>query len=164
MSNLVPIQITLQAATAADAKQLVQDLASTMSGMADTRIPASTEVSTITHAAPATIQPPQQLTPPSTPSTAANSQPPQQGYAPTAVPTTQSAPPAQPAPSGTVPTSAPSYTMEQLGVAAQPLVDAGRGPELVGWLQQHGVSALTQLPKEQYGEFATFLRSLGASI
>lgn len=47
MSNLVPIQITLQAATAADAKQLVQDLAGTMSGMADARIPAETTVSTV---------------------------------------------------------------------------------------------------------------------
>ncbi len=47
MSNLVPIQITLQAATAADAKQLVQDLAGTMSGMADARIPAQTDVSTV---------------------------------------------------------------------------------------------------------------------
>ncbi len=50
MSNLVPIQITLQAATAADAKQLVQDLAGTMSGMADVRIPARTEVSTVEEA------------------------------------------------------------------------------------------------------------------
>ncbi|MFR9710768.1 hypothetical protein ACL02P_15475 [Paenibacillus sp. MB22_1] len=157
MSNLVPIQITLQAATAADAKQLVQDLASTMSGMADTRIPASTEVSTLTPAAPATVsQQPQQFTLPQTP---------QQGYTAPTVPTAQPNPAAPPAPSaGAVPTSAPSYTMEQLGVAAQPLVDAGRGSELVGWLQQHGVSALTQLPKEKYGEFATFLRSLGASI
>ncbi|WP_127575280.1 hypothetical protein [Paenibacillus barengoltzii] len=161
MSNLVPIQITLQAATAADAKQLVQDLASTMFGMADTRIPASTEVSTLTPAAPATVsQQPQQFTPQN-----ASARPPQQGYTAPTVPTAQPNPTAPPAlPAGAVPTSAPSYTMEQLGVAAQPLVDAGRGPELVGWLQQHGVSALTQLPKEKYGEFATFLRSLGASI
>lgn len=159
MSNLVPIQITLQAATAADAKQLVQDLAGTMSGMADARIPASTEVSTIAPAAP---QPPQQYAPPVAP---AYPQPPQQGYTAPAVPIAQpgTATPPTP-PTGAVPTSAPSYTMEQLGVAAQPLVDAGRGSELVGWLQQHGVAALTQLPKEQYGEFATFLRSLGASI
>lgn len=155
MSNLVPIQITLQAATAADAKQLVQDLAGTMSGMADVRIPASTEVSKLTPAAP-TSQPHQPITPPQTP---------QQGFTAPTVPTAQPNPAAPPAPqAGAVPTSTPSYTMEQLGVAAQPLVDAGRGPELVGWLQQHGVSALTQLPKEQYGEFATFLRSLGASI
>lgn len=161
MSNLVPIQITLQAATAADAKQLVQDLAGTMSGMAEARIPASTEVSTIAPAAQETMsQQPQQFTPPSAPTQA-----PQQKYAAPAVPIAQPGPAAPPAPpAGAVPTSTPSYTMEQLGVAAQPLVDAGRGAELVGWLQQHGVSALTQLPKEQYGEFATFLRSLGASI
>jgi hypothetical protein len=60
--------------------------------------------------------------------------------------------------------SAPSYTMEQLGVAAGPFVDAGRGPELTAWLQQHGAIALTQLDKAYYGEFATYLRSLGAQI
>ncbi len=160
-TNLVPIQITLQAATAADAKQLVQDLAGTMSGMADARIPASTEVSTIAPAAQV-AQPPQQYTPPTA---SAYPQHQQQGYTAPSVPISQLGPAAPTTPTtGAVPTSAPSYTMEQLGVAAQPLVDAGRGAELVGWLQQHGVAALTQLPKEQYGEFATFLRSLGASI
>lgn len=47
MSNLVPIQITLQAATAADAKQLVQDLAGTMSGMPASGIPSETTVSKV---------------------------------------------------------------------------------------------------------------------
>lgn len=46
-TNLVPIQITLQAANAADVQQLVQDLAGTLSGMPASRIPASTEVSTV---------------------------------------------------------------------------------------------------------------------
>lgn len=45
MSHLVPIQITLQAANAADARQLVQDLAGTLSGMSHSDIPANTEVS-----------------------------------------------------------------------------------------------------------------------
>ncbi|MGO4345508.1 hypothetical protein AB4Z45_08450 [Paenibacillus sp. MCAF9] len=73
-------------------------------------------------------------------------------------------PPQQPAPPSGVPTIAQGYTMEQLGVAAGPLVDAGQGPTLTGWLQQYGAQSLTQLPKELYGEFATFLRSLGAKI
>lgn len=60
--------------------------------------------------------------------------------------------------------SAPAYTMEQLGVAAGPFVDAGRGPELVSWLNQRGASALSQLDKTHYGDFATYLRSLGAKI
>ncbi|MBA9088792.1 hypothetical protein FHR92_005326 [Fontibacillus solani] len=154
MSNLVPIQITLQAATAIDAKQLVQDLAGTMSGMPSTAIPAQTEVSTLVGSAPP-VQPPQQFTQP------AYQQP--QGYSAPSVPIAQSQPP-QP-PLGTVPTApAPSYDVTQLGVAAQPLVDAGQSAQLVGWLQQHGSSALTDLNPSLYGEFATFLRSLGAKI
>ncbi|QCT03319.1 hypothetical protein E6C60_2607 [Paenibacillus algicola] len=45
--NLVPIQITLQAANAADVQQLVHDLAGTLSGMAAYRIPEETVVSTV---------------------------------------------------------------------------------------------------------------------
>ncbi len=76
--------------------------------------------------------------------------------------------PAQPAiaqqPPANVPTSAPTCNLEQLAVAATPLIDAGRQAELVDLLSQFGVQALTQLPKERYGEFATALRGLGAKI
>lgn len=47
MNHLVPIQITLQAANAADVKQLVHDLAGTMSGMTNNDIPSETSVSTV---------------------------------------------------------------------------------------------------------------------
>ena len=88
---------------------------------------------------------------------------------PAAVPTAQVPAPApapvatpeQPAP---VPTTQQTYTMEQLAVAATQLVDAGRREELVGLLGQFGVQALTALPKEQYGAFATALRQMGAKI
>jgi hypothetical protein len=63
-----------------------------------------------------------------------------------------------------VPTTVQGYTMEQLAVAATQLVDAGRRTELVSLLSSFGVQALTALPKEQYGAFATQLRSLGAKI
>ncbi|RAK21112.1 hypothetical protein B0I26_10364 [Anoxybacillus vitaminiphilus] len=63
-----------------------------------------------------------------------------------------------------VPTSAPSYTLDQLAVAATQLVDAGRREELVQLLSSFGVQALTALPKEQYGAFATKLREMGAKI
>ncbi len=66
-------------------------------------------------------------------------------------------------PSG-VPTTAPSYTQDQLAVAATQLVDAGRRVELVNLLAQFGVGALTLLPQEQYGAFATALRQMGAKI
>lgn len=80
-------------------------------------------------------------------------------YAPT--PVQQSIP--MPAP--VVPTTtAPSFTIDQLAVAATQLMDAGQQPALLGLLGQFGVNALTALPKEQYGSFATALRQLGAKI
>lgn len=63
-----------------------------------------------------------------------------------------------------VPTTVQSYTMDQLAVAATQLVDAGRRGELVGLLQSYGVQALTGLPKDQYGAFATALRGMGARL
>lgn len=72
--------------------------------------------------------------------------------------------PTQQEQSQTVPTSAPTYTMDQLAVAATQLVDAGRREELVQLLASFGVQALTALPKEQYGAFATKLREMGAKI
>ena len=63
-----------------------------------------------------------------------------------------------------VPVTAQSYTPEQLAVAATQLMDSGRQPELMGLLSAFGVQALTQLPKEQYGNFATQLRAMGARI
>lgn len=63
-----------------------------------------------------------------------------------------------------VPTSNRTYTMQQLAVAATQLVDAGRRSELVGLLNSFGVQAMTALPREQYGAFATQLRAFGAKI
>ena len=95
----------------------------------------------------------------------------------TAVPTqqtTQTQEPAQqtvqqPTPQATqqpqaVPTSATAYTFDQLAVAATQLTDAGRREEVLQLLNSFGVQALTALPKEQYGAFATKLRELGAKI
>ncbi len=91
---------------------------------------------------------------------------------PAAVPMPQPAPVAAPVPApaatpeqpAPVPTTQQTYTMEQLAVAATQLVDAGRREELVGLLGRFGVQALTALPKEQYGAFATTLRQMGAKI
>ena len=63
-----------------------------------------------------------------------------------------------------VPTTAPTYSLDQLAVAATQLMDAGNQPALLGLLGQFQVNALTALPKEQYGPFATALRQLGARI
>ncbi len=87
---------------------------------------------------------------------------------PTAPPVQQQPPamqqaPVQQQPQG-VPTSAPTYTMDQLAVAATQLMDAGRQQELLGLLATFGAQSLMQLPKEQYGAFATKLREMGAKI
>lgn len=63
-----------------------------------------------------------------------------------------------------VPITSPTYTLEQLSVAAAPLADAGRGAELISLMQSYGCSALTQLPRELYGTVATQLRAMGARI
>lgn len=85
----------------------------------------------------------------------------------TMVPTTP-APQAPVAPtvpaSAAVPTSTREYSMDDLARAAIPLMDAGGQQALVGLLSQFGVSALPELPKEQYGAFATALRGMGAKI
>ena len=70
-------------------------------------------------------------------------------------------PPVQQAP---VQTAAPSYTADDLARAAMTLMDSGRQGDLINLLAQFGTEALTQLPQEQYGAFATALRGLGAPI
>lgn len=63
-----------------------------------------------------------------------------------------------------VPTTAKEYTVDDLARAAIPLMDAGGQQVLVSLLSQFGVATLPQLPKEQYGAFATALRGMGAKI
>lgn len=84
---------------------------------------------------------------------------------PTAVPTQVA--PAEPAPqpAAAVPTAVPSYTQEQLALAASQVMEAKKDQAvIVNLLGKFGVQALTQLPKEQYGAFATELRNLGAKL
>jgi hypothetical protein len=113
-------------------------------------------------------------------------QPPVQQQAPSAVPTAppvqqtpppiqqeqppvqqQQAPPVQqqpPVQQGAVPTTEAKYTMQQLGVAATQLMDAGKVDLVRGILSEFQVQALTMLPEERYGAFATKLREAGANI
>lgn len=179
----MPIQITIEGANALEVKQLVHDLAGTLSGMAPEQIPPQTIVSTInTPAAPAVPVPPQAHAAPAAPAYTTNPAgtsatppvvPTAPAPAPAAVPTAGQPPVAPPAapqqpeptpPPAAVPTAQQTYTIDQLAVAATALVDAGRQPEVMALLQQFGVQALTQLPKEQYGNFATALRQMGAKI
>lgn len=65
---------------------------------------------------------------------------------------------------GAVPTSSPSYTVDELANAAMALMDSGKQGDLIGLLGQFGVNALPDLQPEQYGAFATALRGMGAQI
>lgn len=72
--------------------------------------------------------------------------------------------PAVPVTQPVVPTTATSYSIDDLSRAAVALMDAGKQPELLSLLQEFGVEAIPQLPKERYGAFATALREKGAQI
>lgn len=75
----------------------------------------------------------------------------------------QTVAPTNPAP--TVPvTTAPTYTLDQIAKAGANLVDAGKMEQLLALLAKYGVQAVTQLQPDQYGVFATELRTLGAQL
>lgn len=89
--------------------------------------------------------------------------------APVAAPAPASAAPAQTVaptnPAPTVPvTTAPTYTLDQIAKAGASLVDAGKMEQLLALLAKYGVQAVTQLQPDQYGVFATELRTLGAQL
>lgn len=69
--------------------------------------------------------------------------------------------PAQPV---TVPTASKTYTLDELASAAMLLMDRGMQTQLQELLAGYGVEALPMLPPEQYGNFATALRGMGAQI
>ena len=68
--------------------------------------------------------------------------------------------PVQPA----VPTSAHTYTPDELAKAAMQLMDSGKQNELLALLQQFGTNSIRALQPSQYGAFATALRGMGAQI
>ena len=61
-------------------------------------------------------------------------------------------------------TTAPTYTLDQIAKAGASLVDAGKMEQLLALLAKYGVQAVTQLQPDQYGVFATELRTLGAQL
>lgn len=63
-----------------------------------------------------------------------------------------------------VPTSGTTYTLDDLAGAAMLLMDRGMQVQLQELLARYGVEALPMLPPEQYGNFATALRGMGAQI
>ena len=83
------------------------------------------------------------------------------------VPTTQTAQMAPAAPTvSPVPTATatPTYSMEQLAVAATGLIDAGKMQDVQNTLASLGAQTLMDLPQEKYGEFASAIKAIGAVI
>lgn len=63
-----------------------------------------------------------------------------------------------------IPTASHNYTLDELASAAMLLMDRGMQAQLQELLAGYGVEALPMLPPEQYGNFATALRGMGAQI
>lgn len=83
---------------------------------------------------------------------------------------TQMSVPTTPEPVQTPPTPAvpvapvKEYTLEEIQVALQPLMDAGRTNEIVGLMQKYKVASLPELPKDQFPNLVVDLRNMGARI
>lgn len=106
---------------------------------------------------PATVQAPQ-VAPVAQPTTVAPVVP-----TSVSVPTTpepQQAPPIPAVPVAPV----KEYTLEEIQVALQPLMDAGRTNEIVGLMQKYKVASLPELPKDQFPNLVVDLRNMGARI
>lgn len=85
------------------------------------------------------------------------------------VPTSVSVPttpePQQASPTPAVPVApVKEYTLEEIQVALQPLMDAGRTNEIVGLMQKYKVASLPELPKDQFPDLVVDLRNMGARI
>lgn len=77
---------------------------------------------------------------------------------------TPEAVPVAPTPEAVPVAPAQSYSLDDLAKAGIALMDQGKQADLLTLLQQFGVTALPQIPKEQYGAVATAMRGLGAQI
>ena len=80
------------------------------------------------------------------------------------VPTTPEPQPAPPAPPTPAVPPVKEYTLEEIQVALQPLMDAGRTNEIVGLMQKYKVASLPELPKDQFPNLVVDLRNMGARI
>lgn len=107
--------------------------------------------------APATVQAPQ-VAPVAQPTTVAPVVP-----TSASVPTTPEPPQAQPTPAVPV-APVKEYTLEEIQVALQPLMDAGRTNEIVDLMQKYKVASLPELPKDQFPNLVVDLRNMGARI
>ena len=67
-------------------------------------------------------------------------------------------------PPAKVPTDEKTYVLDDLSKAAMSLMQSGKQEELSKLLSGYGVASLRDLSADQYGLFATGLRTLGAPI
>lgn len=106
---------------------------------------------------PATVQAPQ-VAPVAQPTTVAP-------VVPTSVSVPTTPEPTQAPPTPAVPVApVKEYTLEEIQVALQPLMDAGRTNEIVGLMQKYKVASLPELPKDQFPSLVVDLRNMGARI
>lgn len=85
--------------------------------------------------------------------------------APTSVSVPTTPEPQQAPPTPAVPVApVKEYTLEEIQVALQPLMDAGRTNEIVGLMQKYKVASLPELPKDQFPNLVVDLRNMGARI
>lgn len=61
-------------------------------------------------------------------------------------------------------TAPQTYTVQQLGLAARPLVEQGRQQELLALLAEYGVPSVAALPEASRADFAARLRAMGGQI
>lgn len=81
--------------------------------------------------------------------------------APAPVPVQTPAPVPAAVPAQTAPQT---YTVQQLGQAARPLMENGRQQELIGLLTEFGVQSVAALPENRRADFAARLRAMGGLI
>lgn len=106
---------------------------------------------------PATVQAPP-VAPVTQPTTVAP-------VAPTSAPAPTPPAPQQVTPTPAVPVApVKEYTLEEIQVALQPIMDAGRTNEIIGLMQKYNVASLPELPKEQFPNLVVDLRNMGARI
>lgn len=61
-------------------------------------------------------------------------------------------------------TAPQTYTVQQLGQAARPLMENGRQQELIALLAEFGVQSVAALPENRRADFAARLRAMGGLI
>ena len=124
----------------------------------DTPAPVAPVATPVTHAPVPPVTMPPATVVPTQPTPAPVATP-----APAPAAPAQTVAPTNPAPAVPV-TTAPTYTLDQIAKAGASLVDAGKMEQLLALLAKYGVQAVTQLQPDQYGVFATELRTLGAQL